>query len=75
MAVDFNQLEIMVENETVNSFELSPNNDWVYLYFTYLKKGETKDVTLTLVRKFEGECKQQKSVAFLYYDEETRVVV
>ena len=75
MAVDFNQLEIMVGNETVNSFELSPNNDWVYLYFTYLKKGETKDVTLTLVRKFEGECKQQKSVAFLYYDEETRVVV
>lgn len=75
MAVDFNQLEIMVENETVNSFELSPNNDWVYLYFTYLKKGEIKDLTLTLVRKFEGECKQQKSVAFLYYDEETRVVV
>merc|ERR1712146_237645 len=36
MSIDFNQLEILTEDQTVNSFELSPHNDWLYLYFIYL---------------------------------------
>jgi hypothetical protein len=42
MSVDFEQLEIMVEDGMVNSFELAPNNEWLYLYFTYLKATESK---------------------------------
>jgi hypothetical protein len=75
MSVDFNQLEILKEDEKVNSFELTPSNDWLYLYFTYLQAGAAKDVTVTLVRQFEGQCKQQKTLAYLYYDEEARVLV
>lgn len=75
MSVDFNQLEIMREDGRVNSFELAPSNDRLYLYFTYLPMGATNDVAVTLVRQFEGQCKQQKTLAYLYYDEEARVLV
>ena len=57
VSIDFTQLEILVESLTVNAFELAPNNEWLYLYFTYLGTGETKEVTLTFVRQFEGYCK------------------
>lgn len=70
MSVDFAQLEVLVDSMVINAFELAPNNEWLYLYFTYLKADETKDVTVTMVRQFTGKCKQQKTMAYLYYDED-----
>ena len=60
---------------SINAFELATNNEWLYLYFTYLGVDEVKELSLTFVRQFEGVCKEQKTLAYLYYDEESRVLI
>ena len=50
-----NQLEILKDKAVIDNFELSADKTLTTLYWTYLKKGETKSVDLTLTKKFGGK--------------------
>ena len=42
LEVDFNQLELLKENSSINNFEVSSDKTLITLYWTYLKKDEVK---------------------------------
>lgn len=50
--IDMNQLEILKERNSISNFEISADKTTITLYWTYLKKDETKSVDLTMVKKF-----------------------
>lgn len=49
-----NQLEILKDRAKIDNFELSADKTLLTLYWTYIKKDETKEVLLTFVKKFGG---------------------
>lgn len=63
--IDMNQLSLLKEKGSVDNYELSADKTTVTLYWTYLKKDETKSVDLTFVKKFDasagGICQRRAS--------------
>lgn len=72
-----NQLGLLKEKGTIDNYEISADKTTVTLYWTYLKKGESKSLNLTFVKKFGasagGACQRRASQAYLYYQDEDRV--
>ena len=72
-----NQLEILKSRALIDNFELSADKTSITLYWTYLKKGETKSVDLSFIKKFGGTsgeiCQTRASQAYLYYQDEDKV--
>jgi len=44
------QLELLKEKGAINNYEVSADKTLITLYWTYLKKDETKKVSLTRMR-------------------------
>ena len=72
--IDFEQLEILKDQNAVSNFEISADKTMLTLYWTYLKKDETKLVDLTMIKKFGNHsgttpniCQRRDSQAYLYY--------
>ena len=52
LSVDLNQLELLKESGEIDNYEMSADKTQSTLYWTYLKKDESKTVNITRVRKF-----------------------
>ena len=71
-----NQLEILQDRALIDNFEISSDKTLLTLYWTYLKKGEKKNVSLNLLKKYGGllsTCQSRASQAYLYYQDEDKV--
>lgn len=80
--IDMEQLEILKDQNAISNFEISHDKTSITLYWTYLKKDETKSVDLTMVKKFGGVdeknpaiCQRRDSQAYIYYQDEDKVWV
>lgn len=75
--IDMNQLGLLKEKGSIDNYELSADKTTVTLYWTYLKKGESKTVDLIFVKNFAnssaGICQRRASQAYLYYQDEDKV--
>lgn len=68
-----NQLEILKNRHSINNYEISADKTTITLYWTYMKKDETKSLDLTFVKKFGDKdtvCQRRASEAYLYYQKE-----
>lgn len=52
--IDMNQLEILQDRRKIDNFEISADKTLLTLYWTYLKEGEQKQVSLNLLKNFGG---------------------
>lgn len=52
--IDMNQLEILQDRALIDNFEISADKTLLTLYWTYLKEGEQKQVSLNLLKKYGG---------------------
>ena len=63
--IDMNQLELLKDRARINNYEISADKTMITLYWTYLKKGEVKNVDLIMVKKFgfnkEDMCQRRPS--------------
>lgn len=50
--IDMNQLELLRDRARINNYEISADKTMITLYWTYLNKGEVKNVDLIMVKKF-----------------------
>ena len=75
-SIEFNQLELLKDSGSIDSFESSPDNTLITLYWTYLPKGASKQLTLQRTLKYLGPtCISRASHAYLYYDDDRIVWV
>jgi len=76
MSVEQAQLELLKDSGSVNNYEVSADSTLITLYWTYLKEGEQKKVTISRVKTFAGEiCNSRASQTFLYYADDKDVWV
>ena len=54
LTVEQAQLELLKETGAVDNYETSPDGTSITLYFTYLKRNETKGLTLSRMISFGG---------------------
>lgn len=68
---DFETLERLQKEGDISYFELLNYNTEIILYWRGLDKGQTKEVTISMIRKYKSEhCVERPSKAYLYYDSE-----
>jgi hypothetical protein len=71
MDVQLAQLELLKNNGDFDNYEISSDNTLVTLYWTYLKKDEIKNVSISRVVTYKGRiCQERANRAWLYYDDE-----
>lgn len=68
LEVNFQALEDLKNNLLIDHFEVLESNTQIAIYWRQFRPDETKNIQLDLVQAFAGECYQQPSDAYLYYN-------
>jgi len=67
LQVNFQMLDDLMDNLLIDYYEVRNGNTEIVLYWRQFAPDETKTVSLDLVQAFSGQCYQQPSTTYMYY--------